>query len=320
MNEYHKKLFNDFLEYESLRGRRVRGVLVTKSALPKFLHYLEDMDLKFNEVRFKEATEFQGYLIKNGRLDGTGYRTNTVKIIITSARCFYEYLKKKGIVLTNPFTEIKRLPDEERIPRNILKENELNDLLSGLRDLDEFKEIHKRISRYKTHVASELMYSTGLRIAEAAALKADDIDFTRGIVHVRGGKGGESRAAYLNEYTKEILRIYVDKMQDLILNKKNKNKDTLFGVDWHTLMEMISDELKIVCKKLNLPKQTTHNFRHSLGTHLLRAGCDIRYVQEILGHKRLQNTEVYTKVDKKDLRRFLDKYHPRKFKKPEDKE
>jgi site-specific recombinase XerD len=70
---------------------------------------------------------------------------------------------------------------------------------------------------------------------------------------------------------------------------------------------MANEELK------QYGEYTTHFFRHSVGYHLLKAGCDIRYIQEILGHERLRSTEVYTKVDKEDLLGVIDKYHPRQW-------
>ena len=144
-------------------------------------------------------------------------------------------------------------------------------------------------------------------------VSTDDIDFIRGIIHIRSGKGDIPRVAYLNEYAKEVLRIYLTKIKDIIFRFNNNNTDTIFGVQHKTIGDLISHELAPICKSLNLPKQTSHNYRHSLGTHLLRSGCDVRYVQEILGHKRLKNTEMYIRVDKEDLKKVLDKFHPRQM-------
>jgi site-specific recombinase XerD len=67
--------------------------------------------------------------------------------------------------------------------------------------------------------------------------------------------------------------------------------------------------------ELDLPEFTSHGFRHCVGYHLLRAGCQVRYIQEILGHEHIQSTEVYTKIDKENLKAVLDQYHPRRWKK-----
>ena len=68
-------------------------------------------------------------------------------------------------------------------------------------------------------------------------------------------------------------------------------------------------------ERLGFGKFSSHNFRHAVGYHLLKNGCDIRHIQSILGHKKLSSTQIYTKVDKEDLRGVIDKYHPRFWKK-----
>ena len=100
-------------------------------------------------------------------------------------------------------------------------------------------------------------------------------------------------------------------MRDNILQVNSLNHGSLFGVNGESLGYLFNKELKKVCNSLSLPELTSHSFRHSMGYHLLRAGCDIRYIQELLGHKRLKNTQIYTRVDKDDLREVVDKYLPR---------
>jgi site-specific recombinase XerD len=159
------------------------------------------------------------------------------------------------------------------------------------------------------------LYSTGMRISEAAGLTVSDIDFRRSLVTVREGKGGISRVCFLSEYAREVLRMYVDEMRQALESEWNeRNGELLFGVRWHSLIMIMNKKLLETAKKLGLPKVTNHMFRHAVGYHLLRAGCPIRHIQEILGHKAIKNTEIYTKVDKEDLKAVLDKYHPRTFK------
>jgi site-specific recombinase XerD len=85
----------------------------------------------------------------------------------------------------------------------------------------------------------------------------------------------------------------------------------LFGTGKAQLMSFVNRELKRVSAAAGLPLITSHTFRHAVGFHLLRAGCNIRHIQALLGHAKLKTTEVYTKIDKEDLRNVIDKYHPR---------
>jgi integrase/recombinase XerD len=164
---------------------------------------------------------------------------------------------------------------------------------------------------YKAHVIGELMYSTGMRVNEVASLKEKDINFYRGIVTVYDSKTGKKREAILNTFAGKVVEIYVNQTRPFVMFGKN-NADTalLFGAKTN-LRTWLNGILDRESKNLGLGKFTTHNFRHAVGYHLLRGGCDIRFIQEILGHEALHSTQVYTKVDKEDLKNVIDTYHPR---------
>ena len=121
--------------------------------------------------------------------------------------------------------------------------------------------------------------------------------------------------AYLNEYARRLLELYVGRMRPSMFSGRRK-LPTLFGVRTAALRDSLNEALKETTAALGCSTMSSHGFRHAVGFHLLRAGCDIRFIQAILGHRRLQSTEVYTKVDKTDLKRILDNYHPRRFGKP----
>lgn len=321
MMEEHKKLFSEYLEEAKLAGHREQGLIGLRSRVPKVLEYLEEMDLAVEQLGVKQAQAFQGRLIEKGRRDGSKYSNASILAYVKAAANFYEYLKRKGTVLSNPFKEIKRVRVEKKLPRNLLKEKEMNSLLEELARYDEEGNLRNKMTRYKVHVICELMYSTALRVSEVASLRAEDIDFSRGLVTVREGKGGRSRIAYLNEYAKEVLKCYMEKMRPLVFRKWNKNNhDLLFGVGWMSFSKMLNKTLNKTAEKLKYGGFTSHGFRHAVGYHLLRAGCNIRHIQEILGHKLLRNTEIYTRVDKEDLKEVLDRYHPRKWKRVRDEE
>jgi integrase/recombinase XerD len=276
----------------------------------RYFEYLADRDLKPEEARPADAESYQGYLVETGGRDGRPYGEGTIACFIKAASAFYEYLKSSGRVIANPFKAIVRIKQRKKLPQNFLKENEMSLLLEALGRFDQAKSVKESIRRYKTHVVAELLYSTGLRIREAARLTVADVDFERGMVLVEEGKGGRRRECFLNEYAREILRLYVHELQGLVGNRLS-NRELLFGAGEDTLGKMVNRELRRSCRALKLRTITSHGFRHSLGVHLLRSGCDIRHIQEILGHQRLKNTEIYTRVDKEDLKSVLDACHPR---------
>jgi len=312
------ELMSEYLKELKTSGHRERGITGLKSRVKRFLNYLCERGLRVHEVGVKEAQEYQGWLKEQGKAKGLSLRNATLKVYITACVNFYEFLKSKNMAHTNPFKEIRRARVEKVLPRNLLKEKQMSIFLKKLSRFEEETRLTARVTRFKVYVLAELMYATGLRIAEAAGLKVDDIDFERGIVNVTEGKQGVSRICFLNDYAKELLKLYIEEFRDLTFNYWNKtNRELLFGARWSSFGKTVNKVLKKAAQSLKYAKFTSHCFRHCLGYHLLRAGCDIRHIQAILGHKMLRNTEVYTKVDKEKLKEVFERCHPRTLRRNE---
>lgn len=315
-----KDLANEFYEELVLTGTKKRNIPGIRYKLKKLLHYLEENQIEINRLGIKEAQDYQGWIIETGTGEGNKYTPGSVRNFMKIAKRFYEFLKKKGIVATNPFMEITLIRSEKKLPENILKEKEMNKLLKALSEFSDEGAggLRKVVRRYRVHVICEIMYSTGLRINEAALLRIEDVDLEKRIIHLKEGKGDEPRVVFLNEYAAGIFSYYINEMYPLLKKLYYHNTSLLFGAGGNWLDTIINEELKEICLKLGLRKATCHSFRHAFGFHLLRAGCDIRYIQELLGHKKIVNTEIYTKVERDDLREKIDHYHPRQFKKVRD--
>lgn len=319
MNEENRGLLTNYIADESKLNHTIQGLKGLKCRIPKLFDYLEEKGLEANEIRIKEAIEYQNHLVSSCKKDGGQYSKRTINAYIVAVTNFYNYLKRSGIIYANPFKEIRKIRGEFKIPSNLLKEKGINIFLAELGKYWEDKNLRDKITAYKVHVIAELMYSTGLRIFEVANLKVENIDFARGIIKLRGKQNIE-RFVILNEYSREILRLFIGNMRELIFNERNKDNESLFGAGWEAFQKTVNRRLKKVSTKLKYQNFTSHNFRHCLGFHLLRAGCDIRYIQAILGHKLLRNTEIYTKVEKEDLKNVLDKFHPRQLRTKKDEE
>lgn len=276
--------------------------------LKKLMSYLEEMSYLFSEIGYTEAQEYQGFLQEEGQ-----YTAGTISNFIKGASAFFDYLKQNGKVLANPFREIKRVPIPRSLPKSLIKEKEMTLLLKSLEDFDQGSTTRNKRLLYRLHVICELLYSTGMRIGEAARLKPGDIDYSRGIVTFLDVKNGHRKIAFLNEHALEVLRIYEKEMRDLVLDEKN-NPELLFGAKASRLVVLINALLAKRCEALDFPKLTSHSFRHAFGYHFLRRGCDIRSLQELLGHKNIKNTEIYTRVDKEDLKEVFHSHHLRNSK------
>lgn len=316
--ERQKKIMNieshvkDYIESEILNPYNPKHINHHGKPFRYFKEFLGDREL--HEIRIKEALEFQGFVIDKGGENNQKLAPGSVNGYMGYISNFYEYLKTNNLVFDNPFSMIKRLRGNITIPKNILSEKNLRKLLNYYRNWNHETHLSRRVSRYRMHVISELMFSTGLRIREVSNLVVDDIDLFNGLVNVREGKGGFNRKAILNDYAKNVLHIYINSMRELTFSKFNRaNGNILFGMKYDALVHYVNDSLLKTTQYLGIDRISSHCFRHALGYHLLKAGCDIRHIQEILGHKALTSTEVYTKVDKEDLRKVMEKYHPRQM-------
>lgn len=309
MTKEQINLTEEYGEYLYIQGLSKYTIHNYKYYVSRLLEYLEMVKLEFTDVRVKEAQEYQGWILESGKNLAPG----TVLNILKSAVSFFNYLKAKKIVYANPFLKIKKIRDERKIPGNVLNEKEMQEVLREIRKFEEEKTMKRKVRRYKAHVIAELMYSTGMRILEVTNLTVGNIDFEAGVITIEGAKKGGVRVCFLNEYAKDVLANYVNLVKEYTTYRWH-TKNTLFGCSVTSVLHTIDTELKKVCKKLNLKEITSHAFRHSFGTHLLKTGCSIRYIQAFLGHRRLRSTEVYTKIDREDLKKAMEKYHPRKWK------
>ena len=150
----------------------------------------------------------------------------------------------------------------------------------------------------RNHALVELVYSAGLRSAEAVGLDLGDVDFEQEHVRVRG-KGGKERVVPLGEEAAHVVARYLREARPQLARGAN---DALFlstrgrRLDTSTLRRLLPHP---------------HRLRHSFATHLLEGGADLRTIQELLGHSSLSTTQVYSHVDARRLRRVYDSSHPR---------
>ena len=303
MTEENMTLVKRFLQNREAAGYKDKAG--TRYKIKKYMEYLEETGLQPEEVHYREAGDYQGRLLAED-----SYTIGTINNFINIVISFYDFLINQNLAFNNPFTAIDRIKNDKKLPKNILSESQVNTLLLEFRNFMQGKNLKEKKTKYKLHVLAEVLYSTGLRIHEAASLRVEDIDLKQGIINVKKTKGDKHRTVILNEYAKNVLSLYIKEMRVIILNK-NSNTEKLFGAETTVLERQVNRELKKITEGLKLPGMTSHGFRHAVGYHMLRSGCSIRYIQQVLGHERIMNTEIYTKVDRDSLRKVLDSYHPR---------
>jgi len=145
----------------------------------------------------------------------------------------------------------------------------------------------------------ELVYSAGLRSAEAVSLDLGDVDFEQELVHVRHGKGGKDRVVPLGEEAQHWLARYL----------RDARPELAAGANDAFFISVRGRRLDTSTLRRVAPHP--HRLRHAFATHLLEGGADLRTIQELLGHSSLSTTQIYSHVDPRHLRRAYDSAHPR---------
>jgi len=307
-----KDLVESFIAYLQARGTRPRQIKSMRHRARRFLAWLEKGGIESSDIDRRVALAYQKDLLAYVSEKGKEYSPRTVCSYRYAASLWCRFLEETGCISANPFRAVRVPRTPKTVLEGVLKEGEMEKLLESLSHWEDAGDAVKlRSRRYLAHVVAELQYASGLRIAEVAALKVSDIDLERRVVTVRQGKWGRDRIAYLSDYAAGILSIYIRRMRPLVLDGHHlKNADLLFGCGYEALSHSQNAQLSTVATPLGY-RITSHGFRHALGYHLLRAGCPLRQIQEILGHRNIKDTEAYTKVDVSSVQTVLDELHPR---------
>ncbi len=188
-----------------------------------------------------------------------------------------------------------------RMPKNVgnlprpKKEHKLPTVLSQ----EEIGQILRAITNQKHRAIIMLVYSAGLRVSEIVKLRVEDIDSNRNLIHIKGAKGKKDRYSILYAVALGELKKYWTQY---------KPNGWLFPgakMDRHISTRTVEAIFETAVQETSIKKKiSVHTLRHSFATHLLEGGTDLRYIQELLGHKSSKTTEIYTHVSNKDLGRI----------------
>jgi integrase/recombinase XerC len=219
---------------------------------------------------------------------------------MASVRTFFRWLEREGRIERNPAATLRTPRTPRKLPR-VLSGEEVDRLLRapsgegilGLRD----------------RAILETLYSAGLRASELTALNRGDLDLAGGVVRVRG-KGRRERLGLLGSQAVGALRAYLEERRREGLASEAAVFLNRFGrrLTARSVQRVI--ERHILRAGLGV-RATPHTLRHSFATHLLEAGADLRSVQELLGHRNLGTTQIYTHVTMEKLKEVYDRAHPR---------
>ncbi len=236
-------------------------------------------------------------------LSEQGYARSTIARRLAAVRSWCRFLCRQGTLTANPALGLRGPRQNQRLPHFVSRED--------MTRLLETPPSDSPLGR-RDRAILETIYSAGLRVSELTGLNVEDVELADGIATVRG-KGRKERLAMLGPQAVSAIRSWIDERQNLAGPRAaqqpalflNRNGTRLSTRSVGRLLE------KYLAQAGLDPRTSPHTLRHSFATHLLDAGADIRGVQELLGHRSLATTQIYTHVSTQRLRESYHKAHPR---------
>ncbi len=232
-------------------------------------------------------------------LASQGYSASTVARRLASLRSFYKFLRRQGEVAVDPAVVLRNPKQPKRLPK-LLSIEEVLRLLDGI--------VPKDALAIRDRAMFETLYGGGLRVSELVALDLEDLDIERGLARARG-KGRRERLCPLGPEAAHWLLQWQGlrqpaRLEDraLFLNRFGTRLTT------RSVGRLLQGHLKALGMDWGA---SPHTLRHSFATHLLDRGADLRSVQELLGHRRLTTTQIYTHVTRERLIGVYNEVHPR---------
>jgi integrase/recombinase XerC len=260
-------------------------------------------------ARFSQSASFDQLQIHHIRrfaaqLHGDGFSGRSLARMLSAWRGFYRYLARDHGFGSNPCSGV-RAPKSPRYLPHTLSPDEATKLLEFSNDEDAMA--------LRDKAMFELCYSSGLRLAELASIKPEDLSLTDGTVRVTG-KGGKIRIVPVGSKAIQAVRKWLQQREGLIrpgasvlfLSRYGKN------ISRRSIAQRLKDQALRQGINTNVHP---HVLRHSFASHLLQSSGDLRAVQEMLGHASISTTQVYTHLDFQHLSRIYDAAHPRARKK-----
>ncbi len=300
-SEISKKI-DEFLDYLSVeKGCSPLTIRNYKHYLSRLVNWLisNKKQTSIKDINQDTVHNFRAYLAKLG----LGKKTQGYHAI--ALRSFLKWLIRNDYQVMAPDKiELPKIPDRqvkflsgEQVDR-LLNAPTLSDI-QGIRD----------------KAILEVLFSTGLRVSELTGLNIEKIDFERREFGITG-KGGRARVVFLSSRASEYLKKYLNERKDhfkpLFIRHKGKIDPTTPDEKMRLSVRSVERAVKKYVRKIKLSVDASvHTLRHSYATDLLVAGADIRSVQEMLGHKNISTTQIYTHVTNKQLHDIHETFHGR---------
>lgn len=297
---------NDFLEYLAVeRGSSPLTIRNYKHYLSRFILWMDSQGIRedLKDINQDVVRSFRAFLTKLPGENKQNLSRRTQGYHVIALRSFLKWLIRNDFVVMAP--DKIELPKVEERQVKFLSGEEVDRLLNA--------PTMSTIQGKRDKAILEVLFSTGLRVSELTSLDREKIDLDRrefGVI----GKGGKARVVFLSARSCDWLIKYLNERNDhfkpLFIRHKGRIDAAVPDEKMRLTPRSVQRIVKKYVRKMKLPVDASvHTIRHSFATDLLNAGADIRSVQEMLGHKNISTTQIYTHVTNKQLRDIHSAFH-----------
>lgn len=297
-------MMRSYLEWLQVRGYSAWLQKTVQPMLSGFIVWCQERSVtRPGEVTKPMIEAFQRHLFHQRKTNGQPLSLRTQRWQLTHVKQFFRWMSRQSYILANPAADIELPRKPQTVPRDVLTADEVEQILAvpdvetplGLRD----------------RALIETLYSTGLRRSELLGLTIHDVDFSRGTVLVRQGKGRRDRMVPIGERALGWVRKYQEDVRPELVGQADDGTLFLSYKGTRLVPDFLTRHLRKLIEAAGIEKKgSVHVFRHTAATLMLEGGADIRFIQQMLGHAKLETTEIYTRVSIGQLKAIHDATHP----------
>jgi integrase/recombinase XerD len=292
----------DFLAYLELERGLSRNTLEAYHCdLLQFGEFLQRRGCEPCDARHADVAAFLSELAR-GSETRRPVAATTLSRKVACLRSFYRHLRRENAIDHDPTADVRGPRKPQRLPR-VLSRDEVNRLLEQPRGAGPLAQ--------RDRALLELMYACGLRASEAVGLELADVDLEEGLLRARG-KGAKERLVPIGRTALAALRGYCSAARPLLLREGTQSRVFLNRRSTGLTRQGLYKIVQGYARRAGLAeKMSPHTLRHTFATHLLAGGCDLRSLQEMLGHADLATTQIYTHLSADRLKDAYFGAHPR---------
>jgi integrase/recombinase XerD len=301
-----EQLTLDFLAYLELeRGLSRNTLQAYRSDLAQFGVFLAARGVSPLDAQHGELAGFLSELASGGANGGeqrAAVAASTLQRKAACLRSFYRHLRREGLIEHDPTADLRGPPKTKRLPK-VLSREQVTELLAQPKGGESLA--------LRDRALLELMYACGLRVSEAIGLELADVDLEEGMLRARG-KGSKERIVPVGRRAVSALQLYLARGRPGLVGIQAQSSLFVNHRGGALTRQGLYKIIQSHARKAGLAEQMTpHTLRHTFATHLLAGGCDLRSLQEMLGHADLATTQVYTHLSAERLKDAYFEAHPR---------